>query len=100
MCVLILIICSLLGRFVIPNIPAAYQRIPAFFYQRFMLNVDKFYVIPTESGIPLFFDYKQPIYYYHRNKESSFKVEPGFFPEDRGGQYPEHVRAETDGHIA
>jgi hypothetical protein len=88
------------GRFSIPNIPAAYQKIPAFFYQRFMLTVDKFYVLPTESGIPLLFDYKQPVYYYHRNKESSLKVEPGFFPEDRGGEFPEHVRAETDGHFA
>lgn len=65
-----------------------------------MLNVDKFYVMPSESGIPLLFDYKQPLYYFHHNKESSFKVEPGFFPEDRGGQWPEHVKVETDGHIA
>ncbi|GBN60245.1 hypothetical protein AVEN_255461-1, partial [Araneus ventricosus] len=41
-----------------------------------------------------------PVYYYHKNKESSFKVEPGFFAEERGGKYPDHVKVETDGHIA
>ncbi|GBL73750.1 hypothetical protein AVEN_87556-1, partial [Araneus ventricosus] len=62
------------GRFAIPNIPAAYQKVPPFFYQRFMLTVDKMYIIPSESGVPIIFDYKQPVYYYHKNKESSFKV--------------------------
>ncbi|GFS61509.1 vitellogenin-6 [Trichonephila inaurata madagascariensis] len=88
------------GRFSIPNLPALYQRVPQFFYQRFMLTVDKMYLIPSESGIPIIFDYKQPIYYYHKNKESSLKVEPGFFAEERGGKYPDHVKIETDGHIA
>ncbi|KAG8181558.1 hypothetical protein JTE90_017309 [Oedothorax gibbosus] len=88
------------GRFSIPNLPALYHKIPEFFYQRFMLNVDKLYVIPSESGLPIIFDYKQPLYYYHKNKESSFRVEPGFFPEERGGKFPEHVKFETDGHIA
>ncbi|CAL1295538.1 unnamed protein product [Larinioides sclopetarius] len=88
------------GRFSIPNIPPVYQKIPQFFYQRFMLTVDKMYIIPSESGVPIIFDYKQPVYYYHKNKESSFKVEPGFFAEERGGKYPDHVKVETDGHIA
>ncbi|GIY06719.1 vitellogenin-6 [Caerostris darwini] len=88
------------GRFSIPNLPALYQRVPQFFYQRFLLTVDKMYLIPSESGIPIIFDYKQPIYYYHKNKESSLKVEPGFFAEERGGKYPDHVKIETDGHVA
>ncbi|KFM59902.1 Vitellogenin-6, partial [Stegodyphus mimosarum] len=87
------------GRFSIPNLPTYYQNIPEFYYQRFMLTVDKYYVIPSESGIPVVFDYKQPIYYFHKNKESSFKVEPGFFAEERGGKFPDNVKFETDGHL-
>ncbi|XP_042902860.1 vitellogenin-6 isoform X1 [Parasteatoda tepidariorum] len=88
------------GRFTIPNIPAMLQRIPEFFYQRFMLTIDQFYVIPSEAGLPIYFDYKQPAYLYYKNKDTSFKVEPGFFAEERGGKFPDHAKFETDGHLA
>lgn len=88
------------GRFTIPNIPAALQKIPPFYHQRFLLTVDKFYVLPTESGIPLLLDYKQPVYTYVKNKDSGFRVEPGFFAEERRGQWPDNVKLDIDGHIA
>ncbi|XP_054714176.1 vitellogenin-2-like [Uloborus diversus] len=88
------------GRFVIPNLPALYQTVAEFTYQRFILSVDQYYIIPSESGVPIIFDYKQPVYFHHHNKESSLKVEPGFFPEDRGGKFPNSIKASTDGHFA
>lgn len=48
--------------------------LPTYRFQHFILAEDQTYVLPSEAGLALLFEQKQPVHVYNHIKESQFSL--------------------------
>ncbi|XP_022252919.1 vitellogenin-6-like [Limulus polyphemus] len=87
------------GYIEIPDIEKILKSVGCFRLKRFFVELDFLYILPTEVGLPVLFEYKSPGFVQYRNNHFQFSVTPSLFSKDRHRKPPTEVNLNLDGHF-